>query len=493
MQFTKYRFKSLSRASSAILLLMKSEFSLAPVFVKPAKSIIEDFLKPLRKNISVFIEAPYVDKVYRDSYYHYYSTKYRIYERDCIRVSFFRSLVKENHFFSPGNEEKLNENFLGYCIIRPTFPFVIGRNLLSKDAFENNDFVICQHEENVLINGNRLKIAGFPHSSQDRETITCAETTLWAIMEYFGHKYAEYKPVLPSTIRRNLEDLSEKRMLPSNGLYDEQISFALKNFGFGTMIYSRDNNDNFFSDLSVFVESGIPVVAVLQNKDSDANHAILMIGREKVTPSDKLRAFDFDINRRFIPFDSLIEKYVVQDDNVTPYTLVPLQRPGSYEEDGVEYVYEITTFIAPLYKKMYLDIKQARKFFEVIASDNVFGIKTRKNCVFRMYMASGRSFKEHIAKQGDLDPSLRNVLLSVSFPKFIWCGEFINKVDAYSKSVTALIVLDASEGDENWRNSFIFAARKQSSIFYVAMDNTYEIVSIKLPFIGFKMYDHNLN
>lgn len=52
--------------------------------------------------------------------------------------------------------------------------------------------------------GVKLFIEGFPHSSQDSETITCAETTIWAAMEYFGTRYSDYKPVLPSTIIKTM-------------------------------------------------------------------------------------------------------------------------------------------------------------------------------------------------------------------------------------------------------------------------------------------------
>lgn len=494
MQFIRYKFSKLSSAAKVILDLMQEEYSIGPAFVRDTKKYIDNFLKPLHKDINIFIETPYVDKVFRDSYYNYFSTKYRHYDRNCMRLSFFKKRIDFNSILLSENEEILRDNFLGYCILRPTFPHVIGRNLMKREAFIKSDFVTCIHEENVLVNGHKLYVSGFPHSSQDQETITCAETTLWAIMEYFGHKYAEYKPVLPSTILKNLDEHSERRMLPSNGLYNEQISFALKNFGFGTMIYSKEKNPNFFPDLSVFIESGIPVVAILQNADSEANHAILMVGREKSDPDSKLKAFVFRTKSILIPFDSLVTNYVVQDDTRAPYELVSFDKPGSYyDENNKEYIYDITTFVVPLYKKMYMDIKQARKFFEEIFYDEDYGIKDDDRYVFRMYMASSRSFKEHIALQKELDSRLRFTLLTVSFPRFIWCAEFINKADASAGTVSALIVLDATEGDENWKNSFIFAARKKSSIFYRAVDHTYKTNIMRIPFNGFGMYAHNLN
>jgi hypothetical protein len=51
-------------------------------------------------------------------------------------------------------------------------------------------------------------------------------------MEYFGHKYVDYVPVLPSDIITALSNPAFERVVPSRGLSVSQISFALKQFGF---------------------------------------------------------------------------------------------------------------------------------------------------------------------------------------------------------------------------------------------------------------------
>ena len=95
----------------------------------------------------------------------------------------------------------------------------------------------------------KFEVKGFPHSSQDAETISCAETTLWALMEYFGNKYPEYRPVLPSDIIKTLKQVSSERQVPSKGLNIQQMSFALKEYGFGTRIYSRHQYGSSFENL----------------------------------------------------------------------------------------------------------------------------------------------------------------------------------------------------------------------------------------------------
>ena len=56
---------------------------------------LQPFVNCLRADLSVYLETQYVDKVYRDSYYRYYSAKALIYPRDCIRLSFFDNSSKK--------------------------------------------------------------------------------------------------------------------------------------------------------------------------------------------------------------------------------------------------------------------------------------------------------------------------------------------------------------------------------------------------------------
>lgn len=495
MNFITHHFVSIRDANNEILDLIKSNYHLDGELDTIIRDNLTDYFRQLKKEISVFIEYPYVDKVYRDSYYNYFSTKYKEYQRDCIRLSFFSETISREDILDKFDIALLQENFLGYCTLRPTFPNIIGRNMIKKSALKFSAFQTCIHKEDVLINGMKLAVEGFPHSSQDQESITCAETTVWALMEYFGHKYAEYKPVLPSTIINKLNEYSDKRMLPSSGLTAEQISFTLKDFGFGTVVYTQtDDKENFLPNLSVYVESGFPVVVILENKDSEFGHAILMIGRQKLETKVLIEALKNASNdQKIIPFFTLIKNFIVQDDNLPPYSIIPLERPGlHYGVRSEFYKYRITAFVVPLYKKMYMEVQKARTFFDAIFNDSKYGIRTTQKHIFRMYMASSRSFKQHVAKQ-PIDKTLKTMILNVAMPRFIWCGEYINNLDVKGRSVTSLIILDATEAGENCEDSFIFAAHKNNSLFYLKIDRTYELVRIERPFGRFAMYEHNLN
>lgn len=192
---------------------------------------LSPLLDALKDELYVFIEYPYVDKMYRDSYYSFYSKKHKTYLRDSFRISFFVGKIEENWFRHKTSSEKLKKSFLGYTTLRPTSFRLIGSTIISPFAFKQNNFVCCLTNREVLINGIKLTVNGFPFSSQDNETTTCAETCLVNIMEYFGTKYYEYKTILPSQIHDILSNQSYERQLPSMGLPSEDISFVLKTVG----------------------------------------------------------------------------------------------------------------------------------------------------------------------------------------------------------------------------------------------------------------------
>ena len=174
---------------------------------------IKEHFDQLSGNCYFVVEAPYVDKVFRDSFYSYYSSKLIPYKRDCIRISIFDGEISKDDFvpFQEENYEALWHRYRGFIILRPTEPNIIGRSVIAPKALRNHSLEICQTGFDTTTNGLKFRVHGFPYSSQDSETITCAETTIWAIMEYFGHRYPEYKPVLPSSIISTLNRTAEER------------------------------------------------------------------------------------------------------------------------------------------------------------------------------------------------------------------------------------------------------------------------------------------
>lgn len=492
---------------------MQTKFSIVPIdkTVDKIKTYINEFYKKddpdrsiedalysiinnLKRDLWSVIEYPYVDKVYRDSYYSYFASKHNSYFRDCIRVSFFSEEVVPRDFRDEEYKHTLLRTFVGYLVIRPTFSCPIGRSLLAKGAFRDNDFIICNFLGDALVNGVKLKVFGFPHSSQDTESISCAETTIWSIMEYFGNKYPDYRPAYPSHIINVLSKSSKQRLLPSNGLTVDQMSFALKEFGFGTNIYTRDAyGDELESIIAYYIESGIPVIVAIQNEM--VGHAILIIGHEMDPEPDfrsvKKREIMYrEEVRQYIDYTDLPKKYIANDDNLPPYRKIDLDYPAEhYGEDSDFTGCIIESAIVPLYQKIYLEVIKARGLALAILSDSNFGFYFEDDFVFRFFLTSSRSFKEHISRLATLEPAQKDYIILSQMPKFIWCAEIYEQRDFQSNKAAGLIILDATEANQVWADSLIFAGYPDR--IFVKDEREFVILQESLNF--YERFKNNLN
>jgi hypothetical protein len=479
-----------------ILALIKEVYSKKDVEVE---SYIANLIEPIKDEMFFCIEFPYVDKFYRDTYYTYFSSKHNGYHRDCIRVSLFEMAIETKHFLERHYREDLINAFRGYFTIRPTFPNIIGRTLINKNAFQENDFSICEYSTNVSVNGIKLPISGFPFSSQDDEAITCAEISIWALMEYFGNRYADYIPIAPSKIIDILNKQSSERLIPSAGLNVNQISFALKEFGLATQIYERDTfGDEFHNIISTYVESGLPLVCILTLRDSSVAHANLLIGHETDENLDlatvPTREITFarkhplkPINKKFIDYGDIEKRFIVNDDNLIPYAKINLDNPIEHLGETFK-GYQISYIIVPLHKHIYSDAINAQSLILNILTDDGLGHVFFNDFVFRLFLTSSRSFKEHITNLITLESATKKNLIFSKMPKFIWCAEIYQKNDFKTRIAKGLIIVDATEGGRQWVEALIFAGYPGRTIVRIGS----ELVTSQKGFTGYLKYSNNL-
>jgi len=81
----------IAKAEELVKKLLIDEFQTSDT---NAQMLYDDYVKQhiekLKDTTYLFAESSYVDKVFRNSYYHYYSSKRAYYRRDCIRISVFK-------------------------------------------------------------------------------------------------------------------------------------------------------------------------------------------------------------------------------------------------------------------------------------------------------------------------------------------------------------------------------------------------------------------
>jgi len=112
--------------------------------------------------------------------------------------------------------ELLQENFLGFMTLRPIRSQIVGRTVLSPKIYKDNNFMCCLVKYNTLINGIKLNVYGFPFCSQDGEMLTCAETTVLNLLEYFGTKSLfKFHLEIRLTINRTIDNWM--KAIPDSG------------------------------------------------------------------------------------------------------------------------------------------------------------------------------------------------------------------------------------------------------------------------------------
>lgn len=515
-------------------------------------TVLDQLLNKLRDDLLVGVETGYVDSMFRDEYYNYFGTKLHSYGRNCIKLSFFEKSIKKrgkrvidayddngDYFIDYREHSLLEDSYLGFAIIRPTMA-CLGRNVISPEAFEfkdvkdKNDIETCQVTMRISALGLEVKAKGFPHCTQDREMMSCAETTLWAIADYYGHKYSTYKSVLPSDIIEALRPSYNHRMLPSMGLTFEQISHGLMSCGFSPLHYilsktpiSEDNIDNYIIDeekmevLTCYVESGFPLALCLQgkrnvelpNKDETdyITHAAVCIGRVKTKVKElKPQLYKFLVEEKgskpqvreveFNVWNRSIRRFVINDDNEPCYKIASLEQPYN-EEEKVEWKdVKITDFIVPLPSRVYMDAYLAIRTSKAIFSNDIcdhlanqereLGLPT-----IRTFLASGRSFRKHIAFSRKLNEYFKTILLELDLPHFIWVSELGTSKDFEEDAIKGLLILDATESPKLKNDNIITREEEVEftpSLLYDSPDISIIFYIYKNKFIYYDAESHEL-
>ena len=423
------------------------------------KEQLEPILKTLHDDIICFIEYPYVDKFYRDSYYTFFSKKHNSYNRNSIRISFFSNKLDVDKYLQTENSE-IEKHFWGFISLRPTTYRIIGHSLISPMALKNNNFVCCLVRKTVLIYGKKLSIHGFPYCSQDNESITCSEATILNLFDYFGNKYAEYSTILPSEVAKILSRQSYQRQLPAHGLPTENISYVLKKLGFGTVVYSSDTNkksndiykpDEFKDLLYTYIESGIPIIATLSTKES--HHAVLVIGREDIKEDisyTKKRLIKS--KKKQYEFSGAFNKLLVMNDNHSPYEIIDYHEP-IFDSDAQTF-YQFKSFIIPLYSKVHLDAFQFKQFFHIVIENLQTDPETEhikfkdenEENIYRFFLTSSKSYKDYLSNSNSISDEFKSLTIDKAMPKFIWVGEVIKgSTISLKQEVQSIVVVDATE------------------------------------------------
>lgn len=370
-------------------------------------------------SLTVVIENYYIDAAYRDVYYHYWSRSHFNWPRYCRRIFLFQNSHLQEEFFDSECRDGLNNDFLGTLVVRPAYSsetdHTFGRTLLNPYKMFVMDgegqkvypFVYLKTAEyKAHLLGNTYVTRAFPFSSQDGVAMKCAETAIYELCDYASASSALFAKVLPSDIQNKLRERLPERILPSHGLYCNDISYLLREFGFSPMIYAETGDSeragseqerveiqdlriglistNTLSEEQIvldeqtwdnqhttdfkdwfhyYVESAIPVLTITAPNQEVNKHAMLVIGHGISRKSiDDCRIYQLG-SLPCIDTAELYDDYIIQDDNQIPYSQEKMDRFTQLKN------YKLAAYIVPLDRHVFLEASSAVSICDTVITE----------------------------------------------------------------------------------------------------------------------------
>ncbi len=460
------------------------------------EALTDDYLKPhdverFRSTLhprcqTVVVERDYVCKDYRDTYTNYYAKKFASYPGRCTRLLFFGAKVAQNQWW---NVASYAGSFLGYSVVRPTRIQCIGRTILKPAACTDVKGYLCQQEYHANLLGVALSVTGFPHISQDTDVTICAHAACWMCFRYFSERYHIYREIYPYQITQLTTDLSNGRLLPSNGIYMAQVAEIFSRFGFYPLIYERENwhkrdTTMFNRLLYYYIESGFPMVVGVPG------HAFTALGHtsdlHKPTEDGLLFSSDF------------MTGLIINDDNEAPYQVLPAD--GEFP-DGPKSRYRldnIHSFVVPLPEKVYLFAEDVERLTLAILDQSQIGLKAQSpsldkdDLVLRIFLTSSRAYKQDRRTSG-IPHGLDLLYALLPMPRLIWVVELTTKQTFVQEQIVGEIIWDATASGKDF---FAWLAIHYPEVLIVNDRDSHGggLVFYSLPSEQtYEMYKHNLH
>ena len=442
----------------------------------PNELIDDDVIESLKKYIglncdTINVEYPYYDGDYLSTYYEHYSQKFKRYDKCCCRLHF----------------EKQDE-YLGYITLRPTIQKTkMGKTYLSPNILVNSEAYLMLSKYEANIYGQQFQIECFPWKRQQTDISICAHTATWTVMRYFGNKYKNYADTTIGNIVEKVEN-DWGRKTPSLGLNPVQVSDVFKKYNMSPLILGGEKRADylFVDEIMAYVESGLPMVGFL------SEHAISIIGHGKIKydilDNTQMVKSIKDQQTGIIPHARLIESLYVMDDRLFPYREMPVNLPT--KDSQVEYgLNQLYYAVVPLYNRMQLTYSDVYSRLITWTTLKIMNWEETKES--RIYITSSNSLKKKTFESDSIPDELKEIILTLSMPKFVWCIDLAG-IDNYKKKLTSgRIIIDTTSG--TWEPEPWIMRHDMEEVQYRDFDeNPQKIVIKKMDITPYKMYENNL-
>lgn len=393
------------------------------------------------------VEKDYVDYDYLADYASYYAKCFFDYSRKCSRLHFFSSEITDAEFkgILRGEDrdriESLQENYLGFIVVKPLPQTIIGRTCLKTYPDENSSrFYPTSRRYEANLFGIPLYVESIAYQEQDSVAAACATSALWSAFHCTGKLFQHTIPSpieITKSATKNI--LDEKRSLPNKGLTLEQMAHAVRDIGLEPYKIGVSNPYWLKATVSGYMRARVPLILAGQLVDTSitpneamGGHAIAIMGyRTEAGPAVPLNNFHLVATK--------INKLYVHDDQIGPYAKMDfdgtnvLGHPSLWSSwkgkrgrgkigDG-RFIPEAV--LVPLYHKIRIPYEVIFDIIYVfdetvnkLKSKNLFPIT--ETIEWDIFLENINSFKEKVFSSVDLPRDLKEEVLLGKMPKYIW-------------------------------------------------------------------------
>ena len=275
------------------------------------------------------------------------------------------------------------------------------------------------------------------------------------------------------------------RKIPSRGLTPNQIVDTLDLYNFSPVLLGDEYHKlhYFINEMIAYIESGIPVIATMNRK----RHAITLFGHGKVD-YEKLNG-DISLLKEpgsdIVLHSSLISTVYAVDDNVFPYREIDSLIPVS--DNSIDYsLQEINYLIVPYCQKVLLGFNEIyEKFMELVRQKSM---KWEGLRICRIYLTSSNSFKEKAANNSLMNEELKQRILLMDMPRFIWCIDLATPEESKRGLISGRVIADSTVGTQNENPWLLMHDEKIIYAIEYGRERRYIPCSIE----AYKMYVNNL-
>ena len=214
-----------------------NDFSSFSIGVQRVAKIISTLMNNLG-SVTVVTEPNHIDAAYRDSYYNSYARHLAGGTRFTLRLSLFEGIMDDDSFYRE-TDEKLQERYLGSTTIYPIYGGLVGKTFIKPSALISETIRLRMAPFRADVYGRAFTVDAFPYRMQDADIMSCAETTILNLLDYYAASYDGYASALPSELIELEDQNIDDRTLPARGITYTTLSQVLGKCKFFPRLLSK--------------------------------------------------------------------------------------------------------------------------------------------------------------------------------------------------------------------------------------------------------------